>query len=103
MYDWLSKLANKNVFKKKREVVWTPELIQTLKDVDNHISRTVDFWLVSLLEDFITEFAVDQRKSFSEAKRYFFKGYRGKYLNSLNMSIKQLLYEKGVLDILSDE
>jgi hypothetical protein len=103
LYDWLSKLADKNVFKKKREVVWTPELIQTLKGVDNPISRAVDFWLASLLEGFITEFAVDQRKSFSEAERYFFKGYRGKYLNSLNLSIKQLLYEKGVLDIFSDE
>ena len=69
----------------------------------NPISRAIDFWLVSLLEGFITEFAVDQRKSFSEAERYFFKGYRGKYLNSLNLSIKKLLYEKGVLDIFSDE
>ena len=103
MYDWLSKLADKNVFKKKHNVVWTPELIQTLKSVDNSISRAVDFWLASLLEGFITEFAVDQRKSFSEAERYFFKGYRGKYLNSLNLSIKKLLYEKGVLDIFSDE
>ena len=103
LYDWLSKLADKNVFKKKRQVVWTPELIQTLKGVDNPISRAVDFWLASLLEGFITEFAVDQRKSFNEAERYFFKGYRGKYLNSLNLSLKILLHEKGVLDIISNE
>ena len=103
LYDWLSKLADKHVFKKKRDIVWTPELIQILKNVDNPISRAVDFWLASLLEGFITEFAVDQRKSFSEAERYFVKGYRGKYLNSLNLSIKKLLYKKGVLDIFSDE
>ena len=54
LYDWLSKLADKNVFKKKRDVVWTLELIQTLKSVDNPISWAVDFWLASLLEGFIT-------------------------------------------------
>ena len=64
----MSKLADKHVFKKKRNIVWTPELIHTVKSVDNPISWAVDFWLVSLLEGFITEFAVDQRKSFNKAK-----------------------------------
>ena len=103
MYDYLSKLTGNNIFKKKRNIVWTSELIQTVKSVDNPISRVVDFWLVSLLEGFVTEFAVDQRESFSEAERYFFKGYHGKYLSSLNLSIKMLLHEKGVMDIVSDE
>ena len=94
LYDWLSKLTDQNIFKKKRNIVWTPELIHTMKSVDNPILRVVDFWLASLLEGFITEFAVDQRKSFSEAERYFFKGYHGKYLNSLNLSLKMLLHEK---------
>ena len=99
LYDWLSKLTDKHVFKKKRNIVWTPELIHTMKSVDNPISRVVDFWLAILLEGFITEFAVDQRKSFSVAERYLFKGYRGKYLNYLHFSIKMLLHEKGVLNI----
>jgi len=103
LYDWLSKLTDKNIFKKKRNIVWTPKLIQTVRSIDNPISQAVDFWLASLLEGFITEFAVDQRKSFSEVERYFFKGYHGKYLNSLNSSIKMLLHEKGVMDIVSDE
>ena len=103
LYDWLSKLNDKHVFKKKRNIVWTPELIHAMKSVDNPISQEVDFWLASLLEGFITEFVVDQRKSFSEAEWYFFKGYCGKYLNSLNLSLKMLLHEKGVLDIFSDE
>ena len=94
LYDWLSKLTDKNIFKKKRNIVWTPELIQTVRSIDNPISWAVDFWLASLLEGFITEFAVDQGKSFNEAERYFFKGYHGKYLNSLNSSIKMLLHEK---------
>ena len=103
LYDWLSKLTDTSIFKKKRNIVWTPELIQTVKDLDNLLMRTVDFCLVSVLEGFIIEFAVDQRKSFSEAERYLFKGYRGKYLSSLNLSIKMLLHEKGVMDILSDQ
>ena len=96
-------MTGKNIFKKKRNIVWTPELIQTVKSVDNPISRTIDFRLASLLEGFITEFIVDQRESFSEAERYFFKGYHGKYLISFNLSIKMLLHEKGVMDIVSDE
>ena len=103
LYDWLSKLTDKHIFKKKRNIVWTPELIHTMNSVDDPISQTIDFWLASLLEGFITEFVVDQRKSFSEAERYFFKGYCGKYLNSLNLFLKMLLHEKGVLDIFSDE
>ena len=74
-----------------------------MKSLNNPIMRIVDFWLASVLEGFVTEFAVEQRKSFSEAEQYFFKGYRGKYLNSLNLSIKMLLYEKGVMDIVSDQ
>ena len=99
LYDWLSKLTDKHVFKNKRNIVWTLELIHTVKSVDNPISQVVDFWLAIFLEGFITDFEVDQRNIFSEVERYFFKGYRGKYLSSLNLSIKMLLHEKGVMDI----
>ena len=27
LYDWLSKLTDRNIFKKKRNIVWTPKLI----------------------------------------------------------------------------
>ena len=103
LYDWLSKLMDTSIFKKKRNIVWTPKLIHTVKDLDNPLMRTVDFWLASVLDSFVTDFAFDQRKSFSEAEHYFFKGYRGKYLRSLNLSIKMLLYEKGTMDLVSDE
>ena len=63
LYDWLSKLTDTSIFKKKRNIVWTPELIQTVKNLDNPITRTVDFWLASVLDGFITEFAVDQTKT----------------------------------------
>ena len=74
-----------------------------MENLDNPLMRTVDFWIASLLEGFIAEFTLNQRKSFSKAERYFFKGYRGKYLSSLNLFIKMLLHEKGVMDLSSDE
>ena len=43
LYDWLSKLTDKNIFKKKRNIMWTPELIQTVKSLDNPIMRTIEF------------------------------------------------------------
>ena len=74
-----------------------------MENLDNPLTRAVDFWLASVLEGFVTEFAVDQMKRFSEAEHYFFKRYRGKYLRSLNLSIKMLLHEKGTMDLVSDE
>ena len=57
-------MTDTSIFKKKRNIVWTPELIQTVKNLDNPITRVVDFWLASVLEGFVTEFAVEQTKSF---------------------------------------
>ena len=59
LYDWLSKLTDMSIFKKKRNIVWTLELIQTVKSLDNPIMRTVDFWLASVLDGFVAEFVVD--------------------------------------------
>ena len=59
LYDWLSKLTDRNTFKKKRTIVWTSELIQTVQNLDNPITRAVDFWMTSVLEGFVMEFAVD--------------------------------------------
>ena len=100
LYAWLSRLAENTTFSPRlRPTEWTPEVIQRLERTYNHISCAVDYWLNSLLDGFVTEFAVDTLKSCSEAKRYFFKGYRGKYLKSPSLSIKMLLCEKGKLRI----
>ena len=76
---------------------WTPELIQALKETNNKASRAVEIWWDSILEGYITEFVVDTNKSFSEAKREFFSGPRGSFLFLLQLSIKKLVYEKGIL------
>ena len=100
LHVWLSRLAeNKIVTHSDKPTKWTLEVIQRLKKIDNSISRVVDFWLNNLLEGIITEFTVDTLKAYNEAKRLFFKGYHGKYLNSLNLWIKMLLCEQGVLRI----
>ena len=56
----------------------------------------VEVWLDNILEGYITEFAVDTNKSFSEAEREFFNGPRGRYLLSMQLSIKHIFYEKGI-------
>ena len=78
-------LEKKTWARSDRPIEWSPEVIERLKCTRNPISREVDFWLNSLLEGFVTEFVVDTQKAYSEVERYFFKGYRGKYLNSLNL------------------
>ena len=54
LYDWLSKPTDQNIFRKKRNIVWTLELIHTVKSIDNPITRAVHFWLASVLEGFVT-------------------------------------------------
>ena len=79
-----------------------PTRINILKRVTNEISRAIDFWMTRTLEEFVMEFAIDTSTSFSEAEWQFFKGPRGKLLNSFSLRIKVLLAEKGILVIESD-
>ena len=98
LHAWLWRLVdNKTSTHSDRPMEWTPELIQSLEWINNSISCAVDLWLNNLLEGFATEFAMDTLKAYIEAERYFFKGYRGKYLNSLSLWIKMFLCEKGIL------
>ena len=97
---WLSRLAENETFSRRlRPTEWTLEAIQRLERTCNSISRAIDYWMNSLLEVFVTEFAMDMLKAYSETKQYFFKGYQGKYLRSLSLCIKMLLCEKGKLRI----
>ena len=98
LHQWLSRLTERKTnFKEHQFPSWTPERITLLKMVNNVVSRVVDFWTTRTLEAFVTEFTIDTHTSFSEAERQFFKGPRGKYLNSLSLKIKMLLAEKGIL------
>ncbi len=103
LHEWLSRLTErKKNFKEDQLPDRTPKRIKLLKSVNNEVSRAVDFWTTRTLEAYVTEFAIDTQTSFSEEERRFFKGPRGKYLNSLSLRIKMLLAEKGILLIQSD-
>ena len=64
-----------------------------------YVSRSVYFWVDSILQGYITEFAVDTITSYSEAEINFFQGPRRRYLLSISTWIKLLTYEKGLLHL----
>jgi hypothetical protein len=70
--------------------------------VSNKFTRAVDFWLDSVVAGFITEFAVDIMNSYSTKEHEFLRGPQGRYIQSLYISIKILLYNKGVMTMESD-
>ena len=80
-------------------VVWTSMLIQKVKRVDNIVSKAVDHWFDNTIGGYITEFVVDRVESYNQAKRYFFKGPRGKFLQVPKLRLKMLLHEKNILNI----
>ena len=51
----------------------------------------------SILEEYINEFIVDIDKSYNEVEREFFNGPRGRFLLSLQLSIKMLICKRGIL------
>ena len=51
----------------------------------------------SILEGYITEFNVNTNKSYNEAEREFINEPRGRFLLSLQLSIKMMVCEKGIL------
>ena len=95
LYEWLTQLTYKKTnFQGGKPTGWTLELIQQLQEVYNKASRVVEVWLDNILEGYITKFMIDTIKSYSDAKREFFKGPIGRFLLSLQISIKMLIYKK---------
>ena len=72
-------------------------MIQRLQETDNKELRVVEIWLGDILEDYITEFVVDTTNSYIELEKEFLNVLRGSFLLSLQLSIKMLVYEKGIL------
>ena len=73
--------------------------MREITSVSNTISRDLSFWVDSILQGNITEFAVDAITSYSGAERKFFQGPRRRYLLSIGTWIKMLVYEKGILQL----
>jgi hypothetical protein len=100
IYEWLARLEDTQFeIRSRPPVVWTSALIKKVKRVDNTMSRAVDHWFDSTIGGYITEFSIDRVESYSQAKRYFFKGSRGKFLHFLKLKIKMFLHEKNILKI----
>ena len=103
IHSWVERLTDSiRYIRSDRPVQWNQAAVQRLKNTNNVVSRAVDFWLTNLLSGFIIEFAIDTLKAYIEAEHQFFKGYQGKFLNSLNLWIKMLLCDKGILQLRSD-
>ena len=76
-------------------------MVHEVTSVSNNICRDVEFWVDSILQGYITKFAVEAITSYSEAKRIFFQGPQRRYLLSFNKWVKMLIYEKGILQLSS--
>jgi hypothetical protein len=74
-------------------------LISKVKRVDNAMSREVDHWFYSTIGGYITKFSIDRVESYSQAKKYLFKGPTRKFLHFRKLHIKMLLHEKNIFKI----
>ena len=102
LHEWLSILATwQTNFHRSEAVEWSAQLVHEITIVSNAISRAVDFWVDSILQGYITEFAVKTITSYSEAERNFFQGPQRRYLLYISTWIKMLIYEKGILQLSS--
>ena len=68
--------------------------MRKVTSVSNTISRALDFWVDSVLQGYMIEFAVETITSYSEAERNIFQGTQIRYLLSISTWIKMLVYEK---------
>jgi hypothetical protein len=59
----------------------------------------MDLWFDRTSGGYITKFSIDRVESYSQEKKYFLKGHRGKFLHLLKLSIKIFLHEKNILKI----
>ena len=75
LHEWLSRLERRQTnFQRREGVEWNDQLVHEITSVSNTISRAVDFWVDSILQGYITEFAEEAITSYSEAKRNVFRG-----------------------------
>ena len=88
-------------FQRRETVEWIDQLVREITSLSITISRAVDFWVDSILQGYITEFAVDTITSYSEVERNFFQGPRRRYLLCISTWIKMLAYEMGILHLSS--
>ena len=92
-------MTRQTQFQRRESIEWSDQLVHEVTCVSNAISRVVDFWVDSILQAYITKFAVDTITSYSEAERNFFQGPRRRYLLNISTWIKLFAYEKGIFHL----
>jgi hypothetical protein len=85
-----------------RPVEWNDGNIAQLERVNNKFTHVVDFWLDNITAGFITDFAVDIMKSYTDGEKYLLRGTRRRYIRFVYMLIKILLHDKGMITIESE-
>ena len=80
-----------------RTIEWTAENIVRVERVNNKFTCVVDFWSDNINVGFITEFAVDTMKSYTDSEKNFLKRPKGRYIRYIYKSIKILLHDKCVM------
>ena len=69
LWEWFARLIEfQKCWKDERVTPWTLERILQLENIDNIITCMVDHWVDSVIGGFVTEFAIDQFVSYSEAE-----------------------------------
>lgn len=67
--EWMAQLLKfQNCWKDDQVTQWTPELTQQLEKTDNKITKTMDHWVDSILDGFVTKFVFNQFISYSEVE-----------------------------------
>ena len=75
LHEWLSRLVTRKInFERRETVEWSAHFILEITSASNPISRAIDFWVDSILQGYITDFAIKMITSYSEAERNFFQG-----------------------------
>ena len=63
--------------------------------MNNNIYHIINYYFYSILDGYIIEFTIlNTKKSYSAADREVFKGLQGKFLKSVNLSVKMFICEK---------
>lgn len=65
--------------------------------MDNDLTRVVDFWLKTMMEGYIVEFAAESYQSFSKAEAVFGSRLRGRLMSEVLTWIKMFMVEEGLL------
>lgn len=76
---------------------WTSSYIVLLQQLDNDLTREVDFWVKTTVEGYIVEFSAESYQSFSKVEAVFGSGVRGRLMREVSLWIKMFKVEEGLL------